>query len=569
MNRTLALALCSAVALSLPVTSSAQWSGNGVAASTAIGDQYTPTAISDGAGGIFVAWADSRNADLDIYAQHVNANGVVQWTSNGIVIRSAPKTQSDPRIISDGAGGAIIAWVEQRNNNTLDIYAQRIDSAGLIQWTSTGVVVTSASNDQYNPNMTADGLGGAVITWEDARGGNPSDADVYTQRLSSAGAPLWTADGVAISTAANAQTYPTITTDGSGGAIIAWADSRNGIDLGVYAQRIDATGAVQWTAGGAAISATTGDQNSPSLTADGAGGAFINWTDSRSGAIDIYGQRVNSTGVVQWTANGVPICTAAYGQYDPRVIADGSGGFFVTWIDERNTGTSDSDVFVQRVNSSGAAQWITDGVALNTASGSSVQARIILDGAGGAVVAWADTRGGGLNYDIYAQRVNAAGVVQWTADGAALCTATNGQLAPAIVPDGFGGAVVAWQDLRSNTTNDIYANRVSPGGAIPTGAGRTPAAAAALIAGNGYPNPFSSGTAIDVNLREDAHVSMEVFDAAGHRVRVIDVGRIAAGAARLDFDGRDARARVLPSGVYFCRIHAGNDTVTRKLVIQR
>ena len=177
---------------------------------------------------------------------------------------------------------------------------------------------------------------------------------------------------------------------------------------------------------------------------------------------------------------------------------------------------------------------------------------------------WTDDRGG--NSDIYAQRVNAGGAVQWTTDGVSLCTASNGQLSPVIVADGFGGAIVAWSDSR-NGLADIYANRVSAGGSIPTAIGRTPANT--LSASHSSPNPFSAQTTIEITLPGEADVNVDIFDVAGRRVRALRIGLVAAGTTPLAFDGRDERGHPLPSGVYFCRIHAGNAAVTRKLVIQR
>jgi hypothetical protein len=37
----------------------------------------------------------------------------------------------------------------------------------------------------------------------------------------------------------------------------------------------------------------------------------------------------------------------------------------------------------------------------------------------------------------------------------------------------------------------------------------------------------------------------------------------------LSFDGRDDAGRLLPSGVYFYRVHANGTTVSRKMVIAR
>ena len=101
---------------------------------------------------------------------------------------------------------------------------------------------------------------------------------------------------------------PTITGDDSGGAIITWY--RVGTTPDVYAQRIDVNGVVRWAANGIAISTEAHDQINPTIVNDGAGGAVITWEDFRNGAnFDIYAQRVNASGAVQWAANGVGIAT--------------------------------------------------------------------------------------------------------------------------------------------------------------------------------------------------------------------------------------------------------------------
>ena len=69
-------------------------------------------------------------------------------------------------------------------------------------------------------------------------------------------------------------------------------------------------------------------------------------------------------------------------------------------------------------------------------------------------------------YDIYAQRVNASGVVQWMTDGIAVCMAGYDQTYPRIVSDGSGGAIVTWQDTRSGIYQ-VYALRATDAGSGP------------------------------------------------------------------------------------------------------
>jgi hypothetical protein len=424
---------------------------------TATGNQRTPQVISDGVGGAIIAWHDARSGG-SIYAQRVNATGAAQWAANGVAICTgsvpAPLYDEILRVVSDGSGGAIIAWEDYRSLNS-DIYAQRVDSSGAVQWAANGVAICSASGTQDDPELVSDGSGGAVSVWRDYRNGN---YDIYAQRVNSAGAVQWTANGVAICTATDEQDHWPPASDGAGGAIIVWQDRRSGT-FKVYAQRINSAGAVQWTANGLAVCGASGGQYYPKVIGDGAGGAIMAWHDFRSGAGDIYAQRVSAAGALQWAANGTAICTAANDQLYAEIAGDGAGGAIVTWQEY-----SSSDISAQRVNSSGAVQWAVNGVAICTATGNQTLFELAGDGSGGATVTWQDDRSGTL--DIYAQRVDSAGTAQWPANGVAISTATDSQQRPKLLGDGAGGAIVTWQDNRSGLAYDIYASQVSSSGAL-------------------------------------------------------------------------------------------------------
>jgi hypothetical protein len=435
----------------------ANWVQDGVALCTATGGQQFPQITSDGAGGAIVTWMDYRDGHYWYpYAQRVNAAGVVQWTADGVLLCTAVSEHSSPIIVSDGAGGAIVTWEDFGRRAYADVYAQRVNASGAVQWTTEGVALCSAATgDAMSPEITPDGAGGAIVTWYDSRS---TQYDIYAQRVDASGAVQWIANGAALCTATENQQNPTITSDGAGGTIVTWEDYRNGISYDIYAQRVNAAGAVQWTANGAAICTATGNQQSPRIASDGAGGAIVTWEDYRSGNYEIYAQRVNASGTVLWTADGVGLCTATGGQQFPQIISNDLGGAIVTWQDCR-TGAVNADIYAQRVDASGAVQWTVNGAALCTTLGvQGPYAGIVSDGAGGAIVTWEDQRRG--IYDIYAQRVNAAGAVQWTSDGIALSTAWQEQRAPAISSDGAGGAIVTWHDYRSGN-HDIYAQSIT------------------------------------------------------------------------------------------------------------
>jgi hypothetical protein len=321
-----------------------------------------------------------------------------------------------------------------------------------------GVPLCTATNDQMGAFAVPDGAGGAIVVWTDRRSGNDH---IYAQRISAAGVPLWTANGVAVCTAANSQLDQQIIPDGAGGAIIAWDDFRNGSNYDVYAQRLNAAGVPQWTANGVAVCAAANDQYGNTVAPDGSGGAIVAWEDFRAGT-DIYGQRLNSAGAPQWTLNGVPVCAAVGVQQTPVIATDAAGGAFIAWNDYRN---GNSDIFAQRVNAAGAPQWTADGIGVCTAANTQYYQAIVADGVGGAIIAWTDFRNG-IDDNLYAQRLSAAGTGLWNFNGTLVCGAINEQVIPTLVSDGAAGVIITWTDYRSGISYDVYAQRLNSGGGL-------------------------------------------------------------------------------------------------------
>jgi hypothetical protein len=84
------------------------------------------------------------------------------------------------------------------------------------------------------------------------------------------------------------------------------------------------------------------------------------------------------------------------------------------------------------------------------------------------------------------------------------------------------------------------------------------------------PNPFGAGTTVEFRLPNAAHVSMKVFDAAGHLVRLLADDRLPAGPHAQMWDGRSDAGKRLGSGTYFIKLAVDGKTVaTRKATIIR
>jgi hypothetical protein len=379
------------------------------------------------------------------------------WPSNpatNVALCTATGDQWWSAIVPDGSGGAIVTWTDARGGTATDIYAQRISANGAYLWAYNGQVVCNAPGVQDRPLLVTDGAGGAIVTWRDSRGGGTGD--VYAQRISGSGVVQWTANGVPICTLEGDQVSEAMMADGAGGAFLVWADQRNILysSYSIYAQRISSSGAAQWAANGVALS-TTGSNGSVVIAPDGASGAVVAWISSRY-SLDVYAQRVSGTGAVQW-ATETPVCTAAERQLHPAIVADGSGGAIIAWEDQR--ADVYGDLYAQRISASGAPQWTGDGVALCTLTGAQDYPALVPSGTNGAIVVWGDSRGTSA---IYGQRLASDGSTQWTASGLILCTASGNEYSPCIAADGADGVLLAWMDTRSG--EDIYAQHLTSAG---------------------------------------------------------------------------------------------------------
>ena len=549
--------------------------------------------------------------------------------SVNLPIATNPYSHQSPRIVPDGAGGAIVVWEDIRFSAVDsmccdgDIFGQRVNGAGELLWMIDGEPIGRAE-EGYNygprsPQIVSDGVFGAIVAWEDNRSG--TSWDVYAQRVDPFGQRTWMEDGIPVCTAVNDQIEIQMTSDVAGGAIIAWRDFRTDSLGNIYAQRVNAAGSVLWAPDGVPVCTAGREQQEARLVTDGTGGAIIVWWDQRNkfagSADDIFAQRVDAGGTVLWSTNGVPICTAPNRQLQPDIASDGEGGAIITWTDERG----DSDIYAQRVDANGNTLWTTNGVGVCTVVNSQRAPDIIADGWSGAILCWVDRRNGGSVYanridnmgdvlwvtdgvpavlgnagypelasdgrggaimvfhhghtparDIYAQRMDGNGTALWTDGGVAISTANDDQNWPRLVPDSQGGAIVIWEDGRDGGSIThryrVYAQRVDSTGGLTTPT-EIPSAQGTLRVLPNVPNPFNALTVLPFELASPSNVRIDIFDVAGRRVFSLKLGERPKGVNHVVLSVEYASGKRLPSGVYFAKVSAGRETQTRKLVIAR
>jgi hypothetical protein len=439
--------------------------------------------VSDGAGGAIIAWEDANPSGHGVCVEHLTAMGLPApgWSAPGIMLMGA----SQPWIAAEGAHGGILSWAVGSSLNYRRIVNGEPFSALAFDPVGSSLPA-SALKVPHNefPIVISDRAGGLLVGWKHM---SLTGDKLMFQRLAASGAAATSA--VFIYPNFRNDYDPGMCDDGAAGAILAWRDMD--AEGNILARRVlsDGTMAPSWPADPLVVCAEAGTQRATGIVADGAGGAIIVWRDGRNGLFEqIYAQHVTSDGAIAagWPAGGRAICTNACDAGDQRfngtyyessspLTSDGVGGAFIVWSDRR---ADEGDIYCQHILADGSLAAPENGIALCAAPGLQSRPEITADGTGGALACWEDARGG--EADIYAQRIGADGALApaWPKDGLAVCTAAGEQRVPQIVSDGASGAVIAWQDGRGGDA-DIYAARVTGDAVVP--------ALASLVSAEGRP----------------------------------------------------------------------------------
>ena len=470
----------------------AQWnnvtaSNNLVCGTSPTTNKYGNVSTTDGAGGMFVAWIDSRDSSSkSIYIQRILTDGTLKFAQEVLVSNATgtlSSTKSNLVIAADSNGGAILVWVDARNitstNSNSDIYGQRIDADGNVLWAKDGVRLTLADNSKSNKGAALPILvdkSEFILIYNDNINGT---FDFFAQKVSlTDGSLLWSSNASLHGSKPNVQTQATALSDGKGGAFVVWQDPRlANTNNDIYGQYIDNSGKLLWDTAGLAICTAQNQQLTPQLIADGSGGIVVAWSDQRAKVADgnIYAQRINAAGAIQWAKDGVLVCDYTGNQAVPNIVKGGNG-YIIAWSDARKA-TNDRNIFAQSIDATGTPQWTTataGGVPVCQATGAqpinytnAQNIKMLPDGNNGAFIIWDDGRNTIANIDIYAQRITSSGTVSsgWLPDGNIVCNALKNQQSPGVVLDDLNNVIIAWNDERDSTYN-IYASKLSPDGSL-------------------------------------------------------------------------------------------------------
>lgn len=265
------------------------WETDGIPVFPSESLQSDPILVADGIGGFYVVWWDVIGYDAShIMAYRLSLDAEPLWDAP---IRVSPLDgmQGEPRVIADDEGGIIVFWQVYENFINDQLYAQRIAPDGSKMWHENGIAVCTATGIQKHASVVSDGMGGLIAVWRDER---DVYSDLYAQRIRADGTHVWEKDGIPLCTAGGHQDKPFIVHTEGERFFVAWLDYRE--DFGeesidaIYGQQLDLGGTLLWEENGTPISTQDGRHYPPFVVAVGQGHWCVVWSNNQRDNGDIY-----------------------------------------------------------------------------------------------------------------------------------------------------------------------------------------------------------------------------------------------------------------------------------------
>ena len=458
------------------------WPDGGAVVVDVDGRQEDPLIVPDDQGGAYIIWRDYRDENYygDIYGQHIDASGNQLWASGGVPLSNQTGEQSSHNLCIDGNGGAFAVWLDKNGSGTYR--GTHLSSDGPLT-VGQGEIVSSQVSGGFSLEYSGDGS--AVMVWSegvtldifecsdnediyfdessclngcssDCESGTLESGDIRAQRFNANMETLWDEDdtnsGKVICDDEYLQTKAKVTTFGDN-VVVVWRDLRNDDDGDVYAQIINSNGDNLLADDGVVVCDDEGQQVSPRVKTDGTH-AFIYWEDKRFNNVDPYVQKMDASGNMLWTENGVQLANDINNQDQLRMAVDNNGGAFFTWMDGRgedNPVWSGADIYLEHVGPDGDVTFGGSGIPIDQDSGPQKDPLIKCNSNGESYVIWADLKDG-ANISVDLQIATTAGTslenngqeVWYGVDGNALLSNS--------INLSDGKHLVAWEDNRFFST---------------------------------------------------------------------------------------------------------------------
>jgi FlgD Ig-like domain len=138
---------------------------------------------------LYVTWKDQRAGDADVYAQRLSLGTLaVAWGADGVAVAEGPGDQIPSSIVGLPSGGAMVAWTDAASGTDRAL-AMKVREDGVLDptWPVGGRLLSDAPGARREPRLISNGFDGALVAWTDARDAATQGEDIYAQTIGASG----------------------------------------------------------------------------------------------------------------------------------------------------------------------------------------------------------------------------------------------------------------------------------------------------------------------------------------------------------------------------------------------
>lgn len=549
-----------------------QWSSDpniNLAVCDTTGSQELPKIALTSDGGCYISWFDTRTGAYRVYMQRLNAQGVKQWGTTGLLISANTQSTSlvDWDLAVDDSNNAIVAFTDTRAGSSINPYAYKISSQGDFRWGANGVALSNATTVfQADPKIAKTSDGGFVFVWQ--YGSSPNQ--VAMQRLNAAGIKQWGTDPILISGGAEHRWRPSVVASDSGNAILLYAGftgtPNSPQNYKLLSQKVSPAGTTIWADTVYSLGRVPGFFV-PKIFPDGNNGAFYVWHDERGGANSTsYVQHFTSTAAKLFPINGTASSTLAGRLHNDAWIAYTplNNETYMFWYETNASLQNVFGVYGQKFSANGTRMWPDSGIAFKPLTGSTQTSFIRAFAKDSSAVVFYLQLVSGTTHVVKGFKTDRHGNLLWGGAIKDISSLVSGKGRLTGVLTSSGNSVLAWADNRQDG-NGVYAQELNYNGQLGVATSVNPMVVNMpdrFTLDQNYPNPFNPYTRIQFQTSLTIVTELKVYDLLGREVATLVNEELGAGSHEAIFD-----ASALTSGVYFYRLKCGTASATRKLLL--
>jgi hypothetical protein len=468
--------------------------------------------------GIYTATFDATETPKKIRLNKLNSNLENVWSQNGVSL--APENdQRNAYLVDLGENGVGCFWSESRSFiSGFDIFFQSIDVDGSIQLSQGGVSAAMSNGDDYIKDIVPTPDGNYLIFWVEEIW--PASRLKFNKIGPNGSTAIgWPPSGHSLSNQSlEANNVAVKKISDSEGVLAVWNQDGNFSD--VYAQKINWDGEVQWGSYGIAICTADNDQSAISFDIDSDGSyAFISWEDYRNGAdYNIIGKQIDiQSGSV--SNEDIYFSSDTTSQQKPLVKSVAPGEFILIWEDGRGYYNADP-LLINGVDLYGSAYIVgfgrttgIDGIPISVEYHDQKKAKMTKYSGNDYLLHWIDLRSSGKEdlANYYAKTIRRSDILGAEENGS-----------------------------RTSVPNSFSIESV-------------------------YPNPFNGNVSFDFNVSSPGLIEFKVFDIGGRLVKDDLIVSGYQGRHRISWDGRDQFGRLVSSGIYYYKLSSEVDIIKGKI----